>query len=310
MEDNRPPPFEILFITSVDYQIAVVQTVMCIVLLPISLTLIFGIVHYEHFGVDSQKRSFFNQAISALFISLGLNGIFVMVSMTIRCWTGPFGHFGGIIVSIARRSLLIVASFWVTEFLLYKNMSILFPHYITRLRDDFWAIFCCGWNILLGILFTNIEWILNNQTHPPPIYLFMSGEDEMIQSPQQILSFLIVWVIITILALSLIIIQPIKNKPSPEQQFGFNNMKHNPAIVNSLQILSVIAILLLVIYPAIFIKGVGPNAFVLKNIPVCIAAYLIIPFCFYAFNNKLRKYVWREIKQFLGLDLQIIDPSF
>ena len=87
-------------------------------------------------------------------------------------------------------------------------------------------------------------------------------------------------------------------------------MKHNPAIVNSLQILSVIAILLLVIYPAIFIKGVGPNAFVLKNIPVCIAAYLIIPFCFYAFNNKLRKYVWREIKEFLELDFQTIDPTF
>ena len=136
----------------------------------------------------------------------------------------------------------------------------------------------------------------------------MSGEDEMIQSPQQILSFLIVWVIITILALSLIIIQLIKNKPSPEQQFGFNNMKHNPAIVNSLQILSVIAILLLVIYPSIFVNDVGPNAFVLKNIPVCIAAYLIIPFCFYAFNNKLRKYVWREMKQFLGLDLQTIEP--
>ena len=310
MEDNRPPPFEVLFITSVDNQIAVLQTVMCIVLLPTSLTLIFGIIHYEHFGVDSKKRSFFNQAISALFISLGFNGIFVMVSMTIRCWTGPFGHFGGIIVSIARRSLLIVASFWVTEFLLYKNMSILFPHYITRLRDDFWAIFCCGWNILLGILFTNIEWILNNQTHPPPIYLFMSGEDEMIQSPQQILSFLIVWVIITILALSLIIIQLIKNKPSPEQQFGFNNMKHNPAIVNSLQMMFVIAILLLVSYPSIFVKGVGPNPFVLKTIPMSIAVYLIIPICFYAFNKKLRRYVWRETRQFLGLDFQTIDPAF
>ena len=221
---------------------------------------------------------------------------------------GPFGQIGGIIVWIARRFLLIVASFWVTEFLLYKNMSILFPHYITRLRDDFWAIFCCGWNILFGILLTNIEWILNKETHHPPIYLFMSGEGEIIQSPQQILSFLIVWVVITILALSLIIIQPTKNKPSPEQQFGFNNMKHNPAIVNSLQMLFVIVILLLVIYPSIFVNDVGPNAFVLKTIPMSIQAYLIAPICFYAFNNKLRKYVWREMKQFLGLDLQTIEP--
>ena len=310
MNDSSPPPIEVLFITSVDYQIAVLQTVMCIVLLPTSLTLIFGIVHYEHFGVDSKKRSFFNQAISALFISLGLNEISIMVSITIRCWMGPFGQIGGIIVSIARRFLLIVASFWVTEFLLYKNMSILLPHYITRLRDDFWVMFCCGWNMLFGILFTNIEWILNDKNCHPPIYLFISGEGEIIQSHQQILLFLIVWVIITILALFLIIIQLIKNKPSPEQQFGFNNMKHNPAIVNSLQMMLVIAILLLVCYPSIFVKGVGPNAFVLKTIPMSIAAYLIIPICFYAFNNKLRKYAWRGTKRFMGLDLQTIDPAF
>ena len=302
-----PPPFEVLFITSVDYQIAVLKTVMCIVMLPISLTLIFGIVNYEHFGVDSQKRSFFNQAISGFFISLGLNEI-VMVSITIRCWTGPFGHIGGIIVSIARRFFIIVASFWVTEFLLYKSMSFLSPHYMTRLRDDFWVMFCCGWNILFGILFTNIEWILNDETCHPPIYLFISGEGEITQTYHQIRIFLILIVIITILTLFLMIIRVIKNKPSPEQQFEFNNMTHNPAIVNSLQMLFVIVILLLVVYPSIFVDDVGPNAFVLKTIPMSIQAYLIAPICFYAFNNKLRKYVWREMKQFLGLDLQTIEP--
>ena len=100
------PRFEVIFITSVDEQIAILQTVVFSAMLPISLTLISGIVHYEHFGVDSQKRSFFNQAISGFFISLGLNEI-VMVSITIRCWTGPFGHIGGIIVSIARRFFII-----------------------------------------------------------------------------------------------------------------------------------------------------------------------------------------------------------
>ena len=78
------PQFDVIFITSVDEQIAILQTVVCSVMLPISLTLIFGIVHYEHFGDDSQKRSFFNQAISAFFISLGLNGILVLVPITIR----------------------------------------------------------------------------------------------------------------------------------------------------------------------------------------------------------------------------------
>ena len=309
MEDIIPQ-FEVLFITSVDKQIAVLQTAMCIVLLPISLTLIFGIVNYEHFGVDSQKRSFYNQTISAWFISLGLNEILVMVSITIRCWTGPFGHVGGMIVSVARRFFLIVASFWTIEFLLYKNMSILFPHYTIRLRDNFWTIFCCGWNTIFGVLFTNIEWFLQ-ETHPP-IYLFMSGEDEMLMSHKQMFIFLIVWVIVAILAVSFMIIRLFKN-PSPDpvqtqQGFGFNNMKHNPAIVNNLQMVFVVMILLAVCYPSIFVTTIGPNAFVLKTIPMSIAAYLVVPSCFYAFNKKLRKYVWRETKEALGLDFQTIEP--
>ena len=104
------PQFEVIFLTSVDEDFAVLQTVLCILVLPISLTLIFGIRHYEHFGVDSQKRSFFNQAISAVFVCLGFNQIFVLIPMTVRCWTGPFGHAGGIVVTFTRRFLLIMGS--------------------------------------------------------------------------------------------------------------------------------------------------------------------------------------------------------
>ena len=172
-----PPPFEVLFITSVDYQIAVLKTVMCIVMLPLSLTLIFGIVNYEHFVVDSQKRSFFNQAISAFFVSLGFNEILVVLPITIRCWSGPLGHIISIIVSITRRLFLTFASLVAIEILVYKNMCILNPNYISRLRDDFWATFCIGWNVTFGILLSNGEWYFSDSY--PPIYLFMSGKDDM-----------------------------------------------------------------------------------------------------------------------------------
>ena len=74
-------------ITSVDTNVAILQTVVCMVVLPIGTILIYGIVLYEHEGVDSQKRSIFNQLISAIFITLGSNGLIVTVSITIRCWT-------------------------------------------------------------------------------------------------------------------------------------------------------------------------------------------------------------------------------
>ena len=123
--------------------------------------------------------------------------------------------------------------------------------------------------------------------------------------------FLIFLILIAILTVSFIIIKLIK-KPSPEpnqpQQPGsFNNMTHNPALINSLQIVFVIALVLVASLPSIFLKGTGPNAFVLRAIPIQIVAYLVIPVCFYAFNKKLRKYVWKETKTFLGLTNQIQD---
>ena len=59
------PEFEVIFITSVDENIAILQSVICTIIVPVSLLLIYGIVHYEHFGVDPQKRSFFNKSIGA-----------------------------------------------------------------------------------------------------------------------------------------------------------------------------------------------------------------------------------------------------
>lgn len=69
--------------TSVNTGYAILQTIFCVILLPTSLTLIFGIVYYEHFGVDSQKRSFYNRSISALFATLGLNEIFIFVPVSL-----------------------------------------------------------------------------------------------------------------------------------------------------------------------------------------------------------------------------------
>ena len=171
------PQFEVNFITSVGKETAILQTVVCSVILPISLTLIFGILQYEHYGVDSQKRSFFNQSISAWFACLGFNELFVFVPMTIRCWTGPLGHIGGMVVTLARRYLISLASFLGLEILLYKNLCVLKPNCITRIRDDFWSLFCLGWNTIFGILMTNGEWYLSESY--PMIYFFMAGEGEI-----------------------------------------------------------------------------------------------------------------------------------
>ena len=170
------PQFEVNFITSVDTDVATLQTVFCVAMLPISLILIFGIVHYEHFRVDSQKRSFFNQAMSAWFTVVGLNEVLVFPWITIRCWTGPLGHVIGIMVTITRRFLLIFADFLGCEILLYKNLSFIKPNYITRFQDNFWTIFCIVWNTVVSLVVTNAEWYLADSYSP--VYLFISGNED------------------------------------------------------------------------------------------------------------------------------------
>ena len=66
--------------TKVNINVAILQTIVCMVVLPIGLSLVFGIVLYECQGVDSQKRSIFNQLISATFITLGTTGLTVLLS--------------------------------------------------------------------------------------------------------------------------------------------------------------------------------------------------------------------------------------
>ena len=69
--------------TSVDSNVAILQTVTCVVGLPISIILIYGIVLYEHEGVDSQKRSVFNQLISAFFSVVALALLTITIPITI-----------------------------------------------------------------------------------------------------------------------------------------------------------------------------------------------------------------------------------
>ena len=123
--------------------------------------------------------------------------------------------------------------------------------------------------------------------------------------------FVYLWIIAIILAGSFMTFRLIKNPIEEPQGSGLalNNLKHNPALVNNLQILLVITIFIVTAYPAMFVAGQGPNSFILGTLPAAFAAYLVIPISFFAFNKKLRKYVWKETKEALGLNVQVVGPA-
>ena len=103
------------------------------------------------------------------------------------------------------------------------------------------------------------------------------------------------------------VIKLVKNPiQEPNEDHVFNNMSHNPGLVTSLQILFLIGIFIAVCYAALFEVDKGPDSFIIGTFPSVVVAYFIFPISFYAFNKKLRKYVWREIKEILGLNVYTI----
>ena len=157
----------------VDTNVAILQTITYIAVVPVGILLIYGIVLYEHEGVDSQKRSIFNQLISATFMALGSTVLICNTLITIRCWTGPLGHVLGKIVSLIRRFLFTFILTNTTEILVYKNLCFMKPSFILRLDDYFWTAFLLAWNCIFCTVSSNVDWYLSSSN--PRIYAFISG---------------------------------------------------------------------------------------------------------------------------------------
>ena len=287
------------FITEVDTKVAILQSIICLTVLPFGLFLIYGIVLYEHFGVDAQKRSILNQLMSAIFVDMGLNGLLVVLTITLRCWTGPLGSTFAFVVSGSRRFFLTFYKLLGLEILLYKNLCILKPQFIMRFNDNFWTNFILVWNGIVAVLSSNAELALTKVGHPQ-MFLFLSGEDDLNNSTKIQTLYLVLLSLIMILLVLYMIIRLITN-PGEEQSHGqgqfFNNLMHNPALINNLQILIVAFVCIVVALPGTFIVKKTPNAFVLSIIPGVLNLFLFMPILFYAFNDRLRKFAWRELKE-------------
>ena len=83
---------------------------------------------------------------------------------------------------------------------------------------------------------------------------------------------------------------------SAQQNLGFNNMIHNPALITYLQSMMIMGILAIVAIPGILVVNRGPSGFVSGNLPGLLAV-LVVSSLFYGFNKDLRKFVWRETKE-------------
>ena len=121
----------------------------------------------------------------------------------------------------------------------------------------------------------------------------------------------VLWALIFILGIIYLIIRLIWNPHQPPEQQNqvspFNNAVHNPALINNLQILIVIAVMLFFTIPGIFVTNQGPNGFILGTLPGLISVMLVLPSLFYVFNKSLRKFVWKEFKGYVGISSNSVE---
>ena len=120
----------------------------------------------------------------------------------------------------------------------------------------------------------------------------------------------ILGVICTILRIIHNFKEPVQVQPSQGNQF--NNVFHNPALIDNLETFVIFVLVALTTIPGLFFIKDGPNEFVLANLPNQILALIMVPGLFYCFNKNLRGYVRRETKEWLGIGqtpVQVIELS-
>ena len=311
MEENATSPqYEIEDFLKVDTNNVILQTVTYATVCFIGIPLIVGIIHYEHFGVDAQKRSILNQLISQFFGTIGLCVLFTGFFVTLRCWVGPLGTSVGNFAAIVRGVFLQMIGFLAFEILIYKNLCLIKPLWIMSLNDNFWTTFALAWNVIFANLgcHTNINFVLDD---PPPIVGFISGEGDLGKKAERQTWFIVIWIVdfslIVTYAILLMIKKPVQ-PPPPQQGLLFNNLIHNPALINNLPSIFVFCLGALCTVPGIFATQNGPNGFVLMTLPGMTTSTLVMPLLFYIYNKNLRKFVWKEIKDWLGIDQTPVQP--
>ena len=111
------------------------------IILVIGSLLWFGIIHFERFGGDPQKRSISNYIVSYIASSvLTLKVLIIECIIIVRFVRGCLHFIMGEILMISRYFNVQFIAIMCMINMLYKCFQLYFPNYSLRLNDDFWSI--------------------------------------------------------------------------------------------------------------------------------------------------------------------------
>ena len=116
------------------------------------LFLNWGIVYYEIFGHDPQKRNFYNMMISSFCIGIGTLHIFLAVFGSIRIIFGTFDASNSFEILVVLKIFFIFNRLCLLEVGIYRVLAAYFPNIIIGMNDDWCHCFFNCWNLMMAFI--------------------------------------------------------------------------------------------------------------------------------------------------------------
>ena len=154
------------------------------------LFLNWGIVYYEIFGHDPQKRNFYNMMISSFCIGIGTLHIFLAVFGSIRIIFGPFDASNSFEILVVLKIFFIFNRLCLLEVGIYRVFAAYFPKAIIGINDDWFHRILNLWNLMMAIIISvTISWDIvpwtplgNHGIIPGHVVNFLIGQEQFIDN--------------------------------------------------------------------------------------------------------------------------------
>lgn len=137
----------------------------------------FGLIYYEKYGCDPQKRSLYNQLLSLYNSGILLSVPLVLTINLIRVYFGNLPLIYGHLSSFIQLSSILFGVLVVVQILLYRILQITNYHFIAHLSDAFWVVFLNVFDLVFATVFVLMNILMGH--HETPIFFLITGHGDI-----------------------------------------------------------------------------------------------------------------------------------
>ena len=149
----------------------------------LGISSILGVIHYEKFGQDSQKRSFADLIFTFNCIMFMIIWPIMMTIDQIRCFFGPVGYTMAIFKNYLA-SCLLCLPLGFTECILFRNLMIYSWKKCAMINDEFCAMFFNTFNFMVVQMISMFRLIMGQFESNETFYIFSGIKVNVVEKPR------------------------------------------------------------------------------------------------------------------------------